>query len=357
MRALALVTDAFGGFGGIARYNQEFITALAAAPGVREVHVLPRIGRAEGPLPEKVRQEPPIRSRLRYALAALRIALSQPVDLIFCGHLYHTPLAALLARLTRARFVCQTHGVEVIERPPPHQRVSVEQADMVLCVSRDTRAKVLRWADIAPERAIVLPNTVDDAFRLGDRSRMRRGLGLGPQKVLLSVSRLDARQRHKGQDRVILALPSLLRGGLDVVYLIAGDGDDRARLERLAREQRVEDRVRFLGRVRQEDLPDLYRAADLFVLPSTGEGFGIVFLEAMACGTPTLGLAAGGAGDALGEGGPGRAVTEAQLPSAIHTALSDLAVDHAYLGEAIRERFGRARFRDRVAQLLSTQPD
>ena len=346
------MTDAFGGYGGIARYNQEFVSALAASPDVSEVHVLPRIGRTDETLPGKVRQVPPVPSRVLYAAAALRIAVTRRIDLIFCGHLYHSPLALLLARLTRARLVCQTHGVEVIERPPPHQRLSMERADMVLCVSRDTRAKMLRWADIRPERAVVLSNTVGDAFTPGDRAAMRAALGLGERKVLLSVSRLDGRQQHKGQDRVIRALPGLVAAGLDAVYLIAGEGDDRPRLEALAADCAVADRVRFLGRVPQKDLPGLYRAADLFLLPSTGEGFGIVFIEAMACGTPSIGLDQGGASDALADGALGAVVCEADLESEIRRVLDGPALDRETLGAATRERFGRGRFQGRVAQLL-----
>src|SRR5690606_18991980 len=115
------------------------------------------------------------------------------------------------------------------------------------------------------------------------------------QAVIVSVGRLDRRERYKGQDRVIAALPELAAAGLDPLYLVAGSGDDQPRLEALAAAGGVAHRTRFLGKVPAADLPDLYRAADVFALPSTGEGFGIVFLEAMACGAPAVGLAAGGA--------------------------------------------------------------
>ncbi len=352
MRALALVTDAFGGYGGIAQYNRDFLSALAASSSIRDIHVLPRVGVADGELPSKIRQDPPVPARSAYAAQTLSIIAREPFDLVFCGHLYHAPLALLAAGLKQARLICQTHGVEVQHRPPPHQRLSMERADIVLCVSRDTRARVLDWAAIDPERALVLPNTLAGDFTPGDGAVVRGRLGVEGRKVLLSVSRLDTRQRHKGQDRVIAAIPELVARGLDVVYLIAGEGDDAPRLESLARQQGVTDRVRFLGRVPPKDLPDLYRAADLFVLPSTNEGFGIVYLEAMACGTPALGLAAGGAGDALGDGSLGTAVAEPDLAAAIDRILLSGPQDRTALAAATRARFGYDSFVDRVSQLL-----
>ena len=126
--------------------------------------------------------------------------------------------------------------------------------------------------------------------------------------MLLTVGRMDARERYKGHDRVIEALPQLVAAGHDVIYVVVGEGDDVDRLKVSAVEAGVADRVRFIGAVGRETLVDAYRMADLFVMPSTGEGFGIAFLEAMACGTPALGLAIAGAADALADGELGTVV-------------------------------------------------
>jgi phosphatidylinositol alpha-1,6-mannosyltransferase len=294
---LALVTDAWGGRGGIAQYNRDFLLALAPTAAVR---VLPRHApEYVDDLPAGVTQLRPRAGRWRYIASALHDAIRHRPALVFCGHLYMAPLAALLARLCRARLVVQTHGIEAWARPSHWVRWATESADLVLSVSRYTRAQVLNWAAIEPERVAVLPNTVSERFTPGDRAAARRRFGLGNQRVLLTVSRLAASERYKGHDRVIESLPTLLAGGHDVIYLIAGDGDDRPRLEALARSAGIADRVRFLGAVSRDDLPDLYRAADVFVMPSTGEGFGIAFLEAMACGTLAVGLAIKGDRDAL----------------------------------------------------------
>ena len=193
-----LVTDAFGGRGGIAQYNRDFLAALAEAGTISSITVLPRHAPDGFTLPALIRQFPPRSHRIRYAVAAVAAALSSRVDIVFCGHLYMAPLAALIARLTCAKLVVQTHGIEAWPQPSRHRRLAVEAADLILCVSRYTRAAVLRWAAIMPERVIVVPNTVGEGFAPGDGSTLRRQLGLTDKQVLLSVGRMDARERYKG---------------------------------------------------------------------------------------------------------------------------------------------------------------
>jgi len=352
---LALVTEAFGGGGGIAQYNRDFLRALSTLPAVGQIDVLPRLAKdAPSDMPERVAQYAPCRNKVAYAMRALLLALPRRPDIVFCGHLFMAPLGVLIARLARAKLVVQTHGIEVWDRPSASQRSAVEAAELILSVSRDTRGRVLTWASNPPERCVVLPNTVGDEFTPGDGSRTRDKLGLGSQKVLLSVSRLDARQRYKGQDRVIPLIRALRDRGHDVVYLIGGSGDDQPRLEQLAQANGVLEWVRFLGDVPDGELVDLYRAADVYLMPSSGEGFGIVFLEAMACGVPAIGLALGGANDALCDGELGGAARPEDLLGSIVAQLSAPRPEPEDLVSRVRSRFGRIAFESRVARVMET---
>jgi len=341
---LAIVSDAFGGRGGIAQYNRDFLGALTETGAVSRITVVPRHAPDEVVLPEGIEQTRPRSNRIIYSVAAIRTALLSHVDVVFCGHLYMAPLAALIKRLKRAKLIVQTHGIEAWPRPSKVQRAAVESADLVLCVSRHTRAAVLSWAAIEPERVLVLPNTVREAFTPGDRAAKRASLGMEGRHVLLSVGRMDSGQRYKGQDRVIAVIPDLIEKGYDVHYLIVGEGDDRARLEALARDNNVNERVHFLGPIGLASLVETYRAADLFALPSTGEGFGIAFLEAMASGTPALGLAITGAVDALADGELGTVVSKSDLVATIAHLLSQPKPDPIALATAVRSRFGRKQF-------------
>ncbi len=351
---LALVTDAFGQGGGIAQYNRDLMAAIVTQMNNVEIDIVPRhVSGAIGTLPARIYQRPARPGKISYGLAAFGVALQTRPSAIFCGHIFTAPLAAVLARLTKAKLVIQMHGIDAWGEPSYLQRWAVEQADLVLCVSRYTRGRVAQWADVAPERIAVLPNTVSDGYAPGDRSAARKHFDLGHQYVLLSVSRLDVRESYKGHDRVIPLLPAIIAQGHDVVYLIAGDGDDRPRLEALVAEHGVADRVRFLGHVKDENLVDLYRAADLFVLPSTGEGFGIVFLEAMACGTPALGLAAGGAVDALCDGELGTATPEEEFSAALSLLVHTSNASSSNLHARVRAKFGRPVFQTSAETILT----
>ena len=347
VRILALVGDAYGARGGIARYNRDLFGALATTGA--EIVVAPRLGNAAGlALPKGVRQRPAIFGRLGYSLAALWAAWRyRPVDIVFCGHVYMAPLAALLARLTGARYWLQAHGAEIWRDRRAVVRRAIEAADQVTTVSRGTRKQLLGWVDLPPERVRVLPNTVDERFAPGPKSPAlceRLRLGAGP--VLLAVGRLSAGERYKGHELVFAALPRLRERFPDLVYAVAGEGDDRKRLEARAVElARDPAAVHFLGYVADEDLPDLYRLADLFVMPSSEEGFGIVYLEAAACGLRVIGGAGGGSGDAIPDGRVGTIVDpndSERLIDAVARLLGQGRVDPAAIEPYRRDHFSAA---------------
>jgi phosphatidylinositol alpha-1,6-mannosyltransferase len=351
MRVLALVSDAFGGDGGIARFNRDLLGALAALPGVEQVDVLCRHApQRQEPLPPKVALAAAGGGRAAYAWRALAGAVAGPRhDLVWCGHLHLAPLAVAAAALARAPLWLQVHGIECWQRPGPLRARAAARAALVTAVSRYTRRRFLEWADVEPHRVRVLPNTVEPRFAPGPkRAELAARLGLGGKRTLLTVGRLDAAERYKGHERVIGALARL---PADVCYLVVGDGDDRARLEALARGQGVDARVVFAGRVAHEELPEFYRLADAFVMPSSGEGFGIAYLEAAASALPVLGSREAGAVDALADGeiGSFAPADAAGLAAALRELLDRPPADPRCV-----ERFARDRFSRHVGGLLGT---
>jgi phosphatidylinositol alpha-1,6-mannosyltransferase len=263
--------------------------------------------------------------------------------------LFHGWLSLILARLVGAKLVSQLHGTEIWEPLTQLQKSSLEASDLILTVSRDTRARTLSQLRIAPEKVLVLNNTFGEQFRPGDRQAARKRYGLGSEPAILTVARLDGRGDYKGHARIIRLIPMLADRGISVIYLIAGTGPGKAQLERIATELGVNDRVRFLGMVPGDNLPDLYRASDLFALPSTGEGFGIAFLEAMACGTPAIGLAVGGATDALADGVLGTCCKPRDFPNCLIEALQGSQLRMIDLPKKVEERFGQHAYQKQLS--------
>lgn len=355
LRILVLVTDAFGGHGGIAQYNRDFITSLTQSDRVSDVIVLPRATPTlVTSLPAGVQYLPAVNGRIAYSLAAIRAAKAyRPIDVVFCGHPFMAPLAVVIAKPLRASLWVQVHGIDAWEELSFFYRKSIEMADLVTSVSRYTRQRLLGWVGIEPTRVKILPNTVDSRFQPGPKpNHLLERYAVRGGKVLLTVSRLARVEQYKGNDQVIRALPLVLLEHPQTIYVIVGDGDDRPRLEALAAEVGVMENVRFAGHVTHEELPDHFRVADAFVMPSTAEGFGIVFLEAMASGVHVIGGNRDGSLDPLADGVLGRVVdpyNREELTSVICTALRDAPakVDRA-------DRFNFQAFADHLHELVGS---
>jgi len=166
-----------------------------------------------------------------------------------------------------------------------------------------------------------------ERFRPVDPRPLRRRLGLEGRRIILSAGRLV---RRKGVDTLLRACARLPHALPPPALVVAGDGPDRPRLEALARGLQLP--VRFLGRVPDAELPALYSAADLFVLAAREEpdgdveGFGLVLLEAAACGTPAVACRSGGVPDAVDDGVSGLLVRPddpAALAAGLGRVLSD----------------------------------
>ena len=192
--------------------------------------------------------------------------------------------------------------------PPPLRslydwlrRRAIIGADGLFPVSRYT-ADLLKGMGASPDRIAIVHNGTDPKhFSPGDDPALRRSLGLEGKRVVLTVSRLVTR---KGVDTVIRALPEVARAVPEVAYVVAGTGPDERRLRSLAAGVGVADRIHFVTAVPYRALPGYYNMCDVFAMPAGDvtpdvEGFGIVFLEANACGKPVVGARSGGIPDAI----------------------------------------------------------
>jgi glycosyltransferase involved in cell wall biosynthesis len=196
-------------------------------------------------------------------------------------------------------------------------RWAARHADGLVAVSGGLKRRLVELGAGA-DRVRVLRNGVDLAlFRPHDREVARATLGFA-RPTLLAVGNLVALKRHWLMVEALAQLP-------EVELVIVGEGPERTSIEKLARERNVAERVRLLGRVPQDRLPEIYTAADLLLLVSTHEGWPNVLLESMACGTPVVVSPMDGIADIVGASEAGRIladVTASGLAAAIRELLT-----------------------------------
>jgi phosphatidyl-myo-inositol dimannoside synthase len=363
LRILMLLTDGFGGFGGIATFNQNFVNALNASSLVEHVYVLPRlvlepIG-ADAIPQSVVYDRNASKGKLPFLIRLCNVGWrSNQIDLVICGHINLLPAAWLLARARGARLALILHGVEAW-RSTSSAVVNrlTSLVDAIISVSRYSAGRYLSWSHSLAETIFILPNCIDLKRFVPtprDPSLVAR-YGLGSRKVIMTLGRLAPEERYKGFDEVMQVMPALLKTFPELTYLIIGDGQDKPRLEAKARTLGIFNRVTFAGRIPEADKVAHYSLADVYAMPSYGEGFGIVLLEAAACGVPVIGSKADGAQEALLDGVLGKIVDPKNEDELIAAITDALASPQVRVPSPQIHKFSEARFRQRVDSWLETQ--
>jgi glycosyltransferase involved in cell wall biosynthesis len=332
LRSVMLLSDGFGGFGGIAKFNRDFLTALSKSPLVAHLRALPRT------MPEPVEADMPVAlvyertagaGNWVYALRLLACVIRRErIDIVLCGHLNLLRAAWVVARLKGARLVLVIHGFEAWQPRGGLHGWLAGRIDELVSVSRLSAERFCAWSRFPLQRAQILPNCVDlERFHPQPKNTaLLHHLGLGGGKVIMTVGRMADNERYKGFDEVIAIMPRLLARYPGLKYLIVGDGSDRARLQAIVSDAGLSGAVIFAGRIAEADKVSCYNLADAYVMPSRGEGFGIVLIEALACGLPVVGSSVDGSREALRGGELGRVVDPADseaLFAAVIAALHD----------------------------------
>ncbi len=351
-RALALVSDAYGGYGGIAEFNRNFLASLCTHPDCMTVVALPRLMTMKSePQPQRLQYRiDGLRGKFKYVWAVFTLLCRQTkFDVVYCGHIYMLPIAYFASKVCGAPLVLIIHGIDAWQ--PTTSRLTnmlVRKVDAFVAVSALTQGRFKKWA--APEKAqeLILPNTVKlENFAAGPRDAdLEQRYNLHGKLVVMTIGRLASAERYKGFDEVIEALPELVHHIPNIVYLIGGQGPDRGRLEAKARELGVADRVIFTGFIRESEKAAHYRLADVYVMASRGEGFGIVTLEAVASGIPTIASRIDGGREALRDGMLGTLIDPDQ-PSELIAAVIAASQKPKTVPEGI-EYFSYANFENRV---------
>jgi phosphatidylinositol alpha-1,6-mannosyltransferase len=279
-----------------------------------------------------------LRQYWRQARQVRRVLTDRSPRAIHCGKCLPEGLVALLARGRRdVSLVCFAHGEELTLAQTSWEltrltRIVLKRASRIIANSEHTqRLLVDDWRVDRAKIAVLTPGVDTSRFVPAPPDvETRTRFGWAGRRVILTVGAL---QKRKGQDMLMRALPEIRRQCPDVLYAIAGEGWEREHLSQLARELKVEDVVQFMGIVEDGDLVRTYQQCDLFALPNRRvgwdiEGFGIVLLEAQACGKVAVAGASGGTVETIRPGVTGE-IVDCEGPDALARTCVTLLDDPA----------------------------
>jgi len=301
-----------------------------------------------------------------FAAQILWFGLWNPPNLIIATHLNFTLASYWLKRLLGIPYWGVAHGIEAWNIQRPALQRALCHADRILAVSHYTRDRLLKEQNLEPAKIALLPNTFDASrFKISPKPQklLHRYRLKADRPVILTVARLDEKEQYKGYDKIIQSLPKIRAQLPDICYILVGQGNDRPRIEQLIEQLNLQDCVILAGFVPDEDLVKHYNLCDVFAMPSQGEGFGIVYLEALACGKPVLGGNRDGAIDALKNGDLGALVDPDDVGAIATTIIEILNKTYPnsllYQPEVLRQKviefYGFENYKKCLSELLNLQ--
>ena len=365
-KVLFLYLKAFSFTGGIEKFNRNFLKAL---------HELSVDGCMRAEAYSMYDTEPDRRyfpqkrfrgfggKRLWFVWHAITEA--QQYDTVVLGHINLAIMGIIMQLINpHLRLILIAHGLEVWQPQKGIKKKLLTNVAQIYCVSHFTRGELMRHHSFLTfQQCVVFPNTLDAYFTLPPVIEKPADLVVqygitDTTRIILTVTRLQSFEKYKGYDTVIRLIPGLLQTHPHTLYYIIGkaDASEQRRIEATIRELGLEEKVKLLGFVPDELLQAHYVLADVFIMPSHKEGFGIVFIEAMACGLPVIAGNKDGSRDALLNGKLGTLV-DPDDPDAILQALQAALSGQVQLrGKALQlevwQHFSFEQYKQRLKRLL-----
>jgi glycosyltransferase involved in cell wall biosynthesis len=287
-------------------------------------------------------------------------------NICILGHinLFYFGLIYKLIR-PKSKLILIAHGIEVWKPLSFWARLTLKKADAIFCVSQFTIDQILKFnPDLIRDKLFLFHNTIDPFFPLPTGFSKTQILldryNIPPRsKVLLTLTRLSSDEQYKGYDNVLAALVQLKQEGIDCTYLICGKADEieKKRVENMIDKYGLLNQVKLLGFIRDEELIDHYLLCDCFVMPSRNEGFGIVFIEAMACGRRVIAGNLDGSRDALLGGRLGTLVNPNNISELASAIKKNLYYTEQFDPKALQTEvvfnFGFDKFSSKLRELLN----
>lgn len=283
-------------------------------------------------------------------------------DIVILSHINLLSIGYSIKLLSPStKLILITHGIEVWKTFSSFKRKMLEKCDLILPVSQYTKDTILGLNNFSADKLHVLNNCLDPFLPdpvTGPKSlELLNRYGLKKEdKILMTLTRLSSKEKYKGYDHVLVALKNLMNDYPGLRYLIVGkyDAIEKKRLDDVIAELGIQQFVVFAGFVPDEELAEHFNLADVYVMPSKKEGFGIVFIEAMYYGKPVIAGNKDGSVDALNQGKFGLLVDPDNVTE-ITAAIQKMLDDHESFvpsHEDVMQKFSYPEYKKKLKDIL-----
>jgi phosphatidylinositol alpha-1,6-mannosyltransferase len=287
-------------------------------------------------------------------------------DVVILSHINLLSIGYLIKRFSpKTKVYLIAHGIEIWRKFPDTKLKILKRLDKIICVSHFTAEKIKEIHGIEAQKLEILNNCLDPFYHFPKKfdkpeSLLKRYGLTKDHTILISLSRLASSEKYKGYDNTIAILPKLIEKYPNVVYLLAGQADatEHLRLEKLIAKHKINDHIKLIGFVDEAEVSDHFLLSDIFVMPSKKEGFGIVFIEAMASGLSAVAGNKDGSVDALKNGELGELVDPDNLNEIEQTLTKILSLpateeQRLALQKKVFDVFNYEKYRASIKQLIN----
>jgi len=295
--------------------------------------------------------------RILFFIKAVAVFLKERPSSIICSHINLSGVALFLNKVFGSPYSLFAYGIDVFDLKSGIGYQALKDADVIIAISRYTKS-CMAGNGIRGDNIKILANPVDTSlfFPKDIDQVLLDKLDLPGGRILLTVSRVDIDEQYKGHDIILDALQML---DDNFIWLVVGSGNQLPQLQARVEELGLSARVRITGRASDKELIDYYNLCDLFIMPSKREGFGFVFLEALACGKPVIAGNRDGSREPLMDGKLGFLVNPdnaKEISDTIRSVFSNKEdrTNPKYLREMVKENFGLKVFNRKVEELFNT---
>ena len=298
--------------------------------------------------------------KITFAISSLLKGIN--TDIVILSHINLLFFAFIIKKLSpKTKIVMYAHGIELWREIPNWKKKFLQESVEIWAVSKYTSSTLTARHQISTEKIKIVNNCLDTYFKLPNNfekpiTLLARYNLNAAQPILFTLTRLSSLETYKGYDRVLSSMPALLKKFPNLHYVLAGKADDveNQRVLSIVEQLNLKSHVTLVGFIKDEELTDYFKLGNIFVMPSTMEGFGIVFIEAAACGAKIIAGNVDGSVDALLNGELGTLINPEDVDAITQAIEENLnrKIDPKQIQDCCMANFSYEQYLKRIKELI-----